>query len=78
MKRCYEAMIIEEDGMIESIAYKCNKKDKCCNSEICGSDCKYTLNKEYAIDIAREEDKQVTETRYYCEGKLIKRIIEYR
>ena len=77
MKKCYEAMIFEKDGIIESNAYKCNRKDKCYNNEICGRECKHTLNKEYAIDIGDESDKQVIETNIYYEGKLVKKIIEY-
>lgn len=53
------------------------KKNKCYNSEICGTECQYTLNKEYAIDFANEESKQVTEIRIYADGNLIKKIIEY-
>lgn len=78
MKRCYEALIKEEDGKIESIAYRCNQKDKCCNSEICGTECKYTLNKECAIDLGKGESKQVIETNVYANGRLIKKIIEYK
>ncbi len=78
MEKYYNAIIKEKDGIIKSIAYKCNKKDKCCNSEICGTECQYTHNKEYAIDLANEKDKQVIETKIYSEGNLIKKIIEYR
>lgn len=78
MKKCYQAMVIECDGKIKSIAYKCNKKDKCCNSEMCGKECQYTLNKECAIDIASEEDNQVIETYFYSNGELVKKIVEYK
>ncbi len=78
MEKCYKTLIKEKDGIIRSIAYKCNQKDKCCNSEMCGTECQHTLNKEYAIDFANEESKQVTETRIYADGNLIKKIIEYK
>lgn len=78
MIKCYEALIKERDGEIESIAYKCNKRDKCCNSEICGTECNHTLNKEFAIDMGEEESRQVIETNIYANGKLIKKIIEYK
>lgn len=54
VEKCYKTLIKEKDGIIRSIAYKCNQKDKCCNSEMCGTECQHTLNKEYAIDFANE------------------------
>lgn len=78
MTKCYEALIQEKNGIIENIAYKCNRKDKCCDSEICGTECQHTLNKEYAVDIGNEKDKQVIETKIYADGNLIKKIVEYR
>ena len=78
MEKYYRAIIKEDDEIIKNIAYKCNQKDKCCNSELCGTECQYTLNKKYAIDLATEESKQTIETRIYTDGKLTKRIIEYK
>ena len=78
MEKLYKTIIKEEDGLIKSIAYRCNQKDRCCNSRICGTECQYTLNKEYAIDFANEESKQIIETKIYADGKLIKEIIEYK
>ncbi len=51
MERCYNAIIKERDGEIKSIAYKCNQKDKCRNSKLCGIECQHTLNKDCAIYI---------------------------
>ena len=42
-------------------------------SPAAGRECKHTLNKEYAIDIGDESDKQVIETNIYYEGKLVKK-----
>lgn len=78
MIKCYEALIKERNGKIESIAYKCNKRDKCCNSKICGTECNHTFNKEYAVDIVTEESRQVIETNIYADGRLRKKIIEYK
>lgn len=78
MEKCYNAIVKEKDGIIKSIAYKCNRKDKCCDSEICGTECQYTLNKNCAIDVGNEKDKQTIETKIYANEILIKRIIEYK
>lgn len=78
MNKIYKVMIKEKNGIIESIAYKCNQKDKCCNSKRCGTECQYTLNKECAIDFANEESKEVIEIDVYVDGKFAKKIIEYK
>lgn len=76
----YEAKIIEEDGMIKDILYKCDKaKNIECRKTNCGGDCcNYTKDKRYAIDFAKGKDIEVTETKIYMSGKLIRRIIDYK
>lgn len=78
MEKCYNAIVKEKDGIIKSIAYKCNRRDKCCNSEICGTECQYTLNKDCAVDMGNEKDRQIIETKIYAGGSLIKKITEYK
>lgn len=75
----YEAKIIEEDGVLKDILYKCDKsKNIECNKRNCGREfCNYTRDKKYAIDFAKEKDVMVTETKIYVSGKLVRRIINY-
>lgn len=76
----YEAKIIEEDGMLKDILYKCDKqKNVECNKRNCGGEfCNYTKDKRYAIDFARGKDIEVIETKVYVSGKLVRRIIDYK
>lgn len=76
----YEAKIIEEDGMLKDILYKCDKaRNVECNKRNCGGElCNYTKDKRYAIDFAKEKDIEVTETKVYVSGKLVRRIIDYK
>ena len=76
----YEAKIIEEDGMLIDILYKCDKqKNVECNKRNCGGEfCNYTKDKRYAIDFARGKDIEVIETKVYVSGKLVRRIIDYK
>lgn len=76
----YEAKIIEEDGILKDILYKCDKaRNNECNKKNCGRDfCNYTKDKRYAIDLAKEKDKTVIETKIYSSGKLVRRIIDYK
>ena len=76
----YEAKIIEEDGMLKDILYKCDKqKNVECNKRNCGGEfCNYTKDKRYAIDFAKGKDIEVTETKVYVSGKLVRRIIDYK
>lgn len=76
----YEAKIIEEDGMLRDILYKCDKqKNVECNKRNCGGEfCNYTKDKRYAIDFAKGKDIEVIETKVYVSGKLVRRIIDYK
>lgn len=76
----YEAKIIEEDGMLKDILYKCDKqKNVECNKRNCGGEfCNYTKDKRYAIDFAKGKDIEVIETKVYVSGKLVRRIIDYK
>lgn len=80
MIREYEAKIIEEDGMLRDILYKCDKqKNVECNKRNCGGEfCNYTKDKRYAIDFAKGKDIEVIETKVYVSGKLVRRIIDYK
>lgn len=76
----YEAKIIEEDGMLKDILYKCDKqKNVECNKRNCGGEfCNYTKDKRYAIDFAKGKDIEVIETKVYVSGKLVRKIIDYK
>ncbi len=76
----YEAKIIEEDGMLKDILYKCDKARNIeCNKKNCGGEfCNYTKDKRYAIDFAKGKDINVIETKIYASGKLVRRIIDYK
>lgn len=76
----YEAKIIEEDGMLKDILYKCDKQKNIeCNKRNCGGEfCNYTKDKRYAIDFAKGKDLEVIETKIYVSGKLVRRIIDYK
>lgn len=80
MKKAYEAIILEEDGIVTDILYKCDKdRNNECKKTNCDKDfCNHTLNKKYAIDYAEKKDIQVIETIHYVSGKPIKKITEYR
>lgn len=73
----YEAKIIEEDGKIKDILYKCDKTNNIeCKKTNCGEDyCNYTKDKRYAIDFAKGKDIEVTETREYANGEIIRKTI---
>ena len=76
----YEARIIEEDGRIKDILYKCDKARNIeCDKRNCGGEfCNYTKDKRYAIDFASGKDIGVIETKIYSSGKLVRRIIDYK
>lgn len=76
----YEAKIIEEDGILKDILYKCDKtKNIECNKRNCGGEfCNYTKDKRFAVDFAKEKDIQIIETKIYASGKLVRRIIDYK
>lgn len=78
-KKIYKAIIFEEDGKQE-ILYRCDKKRNAkCNKKNCGlDDCNYTIDKEYAIDFAKDNDVQVKETKYYNNGELTAKVISYK
>lgn len=79
MKEIYKGIIIKENGKIKDILYLCDKvKNKKCKKTYCGIECNHTLEEKYAIDFSKEKDIQVKETNVYVEGKLIRKIIEYK
>ena len=76
----YEAKIIEEDGILKDILYKCDKEKNIeCNKRNCGGEfCNYTRDKRYATDFAKTKDMQVIETKIYVANKLVRTIIDYK
>ena len=81
MIKAYEGKIIEEDGVLKDILYKCDKKKNIeCDKRNCGGEfCNYTKDKRYAIDYAKESnDVQVNIVEHYNNGELTERIVTYK
>lgn len=80
MVKVYEAKIIEEDGILKDILYKCDKARnvECAKTNCGGEFCNYTKDKRLAIDLAKEKDIQIIETKIYAHNKLVRRIIDYK
>lgn len=42
------------NGKVKTV-YLCDQKDTCCNSEYCGKECKFTLNRKHKINNKKEQ-----------------------